>query len=57
MILSPLSRQSKKPKNIPWLLHYTWRGFFMARKGQQFQHYSKELITFNSIITIDSRKN
>ncbi|SFY23705.1 Helix-turn-helix domain-containing protein, partial [Bacillus altitudinis] len=42
VILSPLSRQCKKPKNISWLLHYTWRGFFMARKGQQFQHYSKE---------------
>ncbi|MGN7333333.1 LacI family DNA-binding transcriptional regulator, partial [Bacillus altitudinis] len=24
VILSPLSRQCKKPKNIFWLLHYTW---------------------------------
>lgn len=38
----PLSRQCKKPTFQKWLLHYTWRGFFMARKGQHFQHYTKE---------------
>lgn len=42
LILSPLSRQCKKPTFHKWVLHYTWRGFFMARKGQTFQHYTEE---------------
>jgi transposase len=42
MILSPLSRQCKKPIFNRWVLHYTWRGFFMARKGQTFQSYTEE---------------
>jgi hypothetical protein len=42
MILSPLSRQCKKPIFNSWVLHYIWRGFFMARKGQTFHRYTEE---------------
>jgi hypothetical protein len=43
MILSPLSRQCKKPMilfmDVTLLLG---RGFFMPVKGQIFQHYTEE---------------
>ncbi|WP_214283011.1 transposase, partial [Bacillus subtilis] len=34
-VLIPVSKTGVSP-------HYTWRGFFMAKKGQHFQHCTKE---------------
>jgi transposase len=42
VILSPLSRHSKKPACYHGGKNDTWRGFSMAKKGQKFNSYTDE---------------